>query len=696
MSQETETPPAVPVRHAWKRRWTFRTLALALPFVLVASVELGLRLVGYGYSTDFFLKRQVGGREMLVDNPRFSWRFFPPSIARMQAPACFPAQKEPGTIRIFVFGESAAMGDPNPDFGCGRVLETLLRARHPTAKLETINVAMTAINSHVIREIAKECAKLEGDYWVVYMGNNEVVGPYGAGTVFGSQTANLATIRLSLWLKKLRLAQWLGSFRNRGPAEWKGMEMFLNQQVTRDDPRLSMVYQHFAANLADIVHCGEQAGAKVVLSTVAVNLKDCPPFASRLRPELDAAERATWQRHFDAGLKREAAGDFSAALAEFAQAAQVGGGSVERETHAELHFHLGRCYLALGRRAEAAAAFERAREQDTLRFRADDEINRLIAAQAEAEKGRLAFIPFTELAAHASADGIPGESIFYEHVHLTFDGNYLLARAVFETIEADLAHRSAVDSAPPGPILSAAECATALAWTNWDQLAVLQQVSAHLQQPPFSTQYGGAERDARWKERIAAVSDRIQPEHLTDVEQAYRLAIQRRPDDWVLHRNFAQLLEVAAPNAARLSAATSEWREVTRLLPHYPQAYFHLGKIAQAQGRGDDAVRYYRETLAHDPVGDPDLLEVRFCLGTTLLELNRSSEALPHLQAVAREFPNFAVARFNYGVVLERQGRLSEATREYRETLRLEPNFKPAQEKVAPLAPAKSSAAPRR
>ena len=108
--------------------------AIALPFAILVFAEFALRLGGYGHPTTFFLRKRIGGREMLVENPRFSWHFFPPSVARMQVPVCVPLKKAPGTIRMFVFGESAAMGDPNPDFGCGRVLETLLRARHPAAK----------------------------------------------------------------------------------------------------------------------------------------------------------------------------------------------------------------------------------------------------------------------------------------------------------------------------------------------------------------------------------------------------------------------------------------------------------------------------------------------------------------------------------------------------------------------------------
>ena len=71
-----------------------------------------------------------------------------------------------------------------PSYGAGRYMEALLRGRFPGEKFEVINLGVTAINSHVILPIARECARHDGDFWIVYMGNNETVGPYGAATVF--------------------------------------------------------------------------------------------------------------------------------------------------------------------------------------------------------------------------------------------------------------------------------------------------------------------------------------------------------------------------------------------------------------------------------------------------------------------------------------------------------------------------------
>ncbi|MFO1514342.1 MAG: hypothetical protein U1F83_15775 [Verrucomicrobiota bacterium] len=251
-------------------RWFFRFAALTAPLLLLGVVELGLRLTDFGFPTAFFLDSRQGDRAMLIDNPKFGWRFFPPEVARTPRPLFFPARKPPGTVRVFVFGSSAAMGDPEPAYGFPRQLERILQARHPNQQVEVINTAMTAINSHVIREIAGDCRQREGDFWLLMEGNNEVIGPYGAGTVFGSQAASLPSVRLNLALKTTRLGQLLAGLTrsSREPSSWEGMELFLGYRVAQNDPRLANVYANFAANLTAIVEMGKQSGAKVLVATV--------------------------------------------------------------------------------------------------------------------------------------------------------------------------------------------------------------------------------------------------------------------------------------------------------------------------------------------------------------------------------------------------------------------------------------------
>src|SRR6185436_17411076 len=97
---------------------------------------------------------------------------------------------------------------------------------------EVINLGITAINSHVIVPITRECARRDGDIWIIYMGNNEMVGPFGAATVFGSRAPPMWLLRLNLALQKLRLGQMFVSWSRHLAGTSKntsggGMQMFL-------------------------------------------------------------------------------------------------------------------------------------------------------------------------------------------------------------------------------------------------------------------------------------------------------------------------------------------------------------------------------------------------------------------------------------------------------------------------------------
>ncbi|HMO65475.1 MAG TPA: hypothetical protein PKE47_09700, partial [Verrucomicrobiota bacterium] len=103
-----------------RRRWFRLAAAVLLPLAALLAAEAALRLAGFGFPTAFLLRaRAADGREFWIENDRFGWRFFPPEIARTPPPVRFPVAKPPGTVRIFLLGESAALGDPQPVYGPG-------------------------------------------------------------------------------------------------------------------------------------------------------------------------------------------------------------------------------------------------------------------------------------------------------------------------------------------------------------------------------------------------------------------------------------------------------------------------------------------------------------------------------------------------------------------------------------------------
>ena len=82
-----------------------------------------------------------------------------------------------------------------------------LRDRYPQADFEVIVAGITATNSHIVLPVARECVRYDADLLIVYLGNNEVIGPFGLGAGPNRSVPSPGAIRFGLWLKTTRLGQ---------------------------------------------------------------------------------------------------------------------------------------------------------------------------------------------------------------------------------------------------------------------------------------------------------------------------------------------------------------------------------------------------------------------------------------------------------------------------------------------------------
>ncbi len=629
-----------------KKLWLFRIVAFVVaPLVFAGLLELSLRLSGYGYPTSFLLPISWSGRDAYVQNNQFGWRFFGAQMSRLPEALFLSRPKPPEIIRIFVFGESAAKGEPEPAFGLPRMLEAMLSIRHPGARFEVVNAAMTAINSHAILRIASDCAAANGDIWVLYMGNNEVVGPFGPGTVFGQQCPPLPVIRATLAAKATRTGQWLDAGLEalaRKPAEareWHGMEMFLGQQVRLDDPRMAAVYAHFKRNLGDILAAGEREGAGIVVSTVASNLKDCAPFGSTHRAGLSETEHTNWDRLYQLGTQAQEAGNFAAAAEQFAEAEKNDG------SYAELRFRQATCELASGKPDKAHEDFVAARELDTLRFRCDTRLNELTRQAAAAHQdGRVLLADVERAFAEHSAEGLPGSELFYEHVHMTFKGNYLLAKAVAEQVEKLLPARLTSAGARPATWPSEADCARRLGWSEWSRVTALQKILERESAAPFTGQVNHQARMEFLTKEIEEGSAALKVDGLAAARTACETALATNRNDAVIVGRLAYLKQMSGDIGGAVALARHE----LELLPSDSQGWHRLGLMLVGQEKLDEASSAFRRAIELDPA---DVLSLQNLAQADWL-LGWREEAAAEFRRSLKLQPNFAVAWLSLGQLL--------------------------------------------
>lgn len=662
--EDKKRKPPLPI--TGRRLWLFRIIALTvIPVLLLLLVELSLRIVGFGFPAAAIIKCELNRTDAYCDNVKFGWRFFPPNIARESDPFIFPADKPDNTYRIFVLGASAAKGEPDPAFCFGRVLQVMLQQKYPAVNFELINTAMTAINSHVVLQIAKDSARHDADLFVVYLGNNEVTGPYGAGTVYTMPLANLSVIRLGIALKATRLGQLLISLfesvgrRKDSPKVWRGLEMFLKNQVRADAPALETVYKNFQKNLKDIRHIARKNGTKIIFCTVGGNLKDNPPFASLHRLDLTGTERKDWEEIYRRGVEYEVAGDYAEAVERYLAAARID------DHYADLQFRLGRCYWAAAEYQKARERYIRALELDTLRFRADTRINKIIRDVAGEKSSEGIYLTDTaKLFEKNSPHATPGEELFYEHVHLNFKGNYILAKAVFEQVQTILPPAwTKNQNADKRPTLTEAECAEHLAYSDWDRHTIADKIlTGFVRKPPFTNQLYYRERVMQMEQNLQALGSYLTPEALQKAGLQYRQAIEKAPSDWRLRWKYGKLLTEGLKDYL---AAAEQYSLVQKSLPHSYIGHTALGAVSRGLGDLDEAIDQYLKAIRIKPTSG----DSHYFLAWAYQKQGKIDKALEYYSKTVRLQPDFVPAYNNLAEILYKQGKIEQAVEIYRRGL---------------------------
>ncbi len=559
-----------------------------VPVLALFLTEVILRVASVGYSTRYFVKSDTPG--MLEPNPDFARQFFGRKTSARPTPFKMPERKAAGVLRIFVLGESAAAGTPDPAFSFSRILEVMLRQQFPATRFEIHNVAMRGIDSPIIRHIARECARHEPDLFILYLGNNDIIGLHGPQPGCSRWSQNLTLQRFSQALKSTRLGQL--AFRwTRGTtdsSDQQDMPFFRNHRLAFDDWSRDAVARNFAANLDDIIQAAQHAGAKVALATVPANLRDCPPLGSLPRAGLSAEEMAHWTNAFAQGIEAAAAGRKSESIRHFAEALLV-------DDHvAELPFRLAEAFHAAGDTHQARAMFMLARDRDALQFRADSRINaaiRQIAAQRTNEgRFRLVDAEWGFAASPLAEDGVPGGPLFNDHVHPTFTGDHLLASMFFRAT-VDLLRLDGTQASRHCVHLSRDECARAIAFTPWDELNVEAAMVNFKSRPPNLDQADHARRQQAAEAALRQRTKQFDEASLRRCEATYRAAIEARPDDWLLRVNFGRLLL----DSKRPAEAAGQFEAAVKLQQHAPQLRVQLADALARANRASEALRHLEE-----------------------------------------------------------------------------------------------------
>jgi tetratricopeptide (TPR) repeat protein len=627
------------------RNAVFAFIAIfVIPLLFFVLLELGLTALGVGKSFDYFHKIDINGRPHYQENPDFADQFYPPSLNIGPVENTFAAERSPDLLRVYIFGESAALGFPHKNHGLDRLLAAQLRAALPSRRIEVINTAMTSVNSHVIYAVAKSIPDNSADFAVILMGNNEVVGPYGPGTFNQNFLGNITLIRGIQALKRTRTWQALnGLIQKVRPVDaqqdlkWEGMQMFTKHGVPQDDPRMESVYGHYEDNLVSIIETLRGKGMHVVLSSVPVNVRNSAPFLSVHRRDMSQAELDQWRESTRKGAQSSAQGDWDDAIAHFQAALAID------PDYADTHFRLATAFENSSQLQQAKAHYQRALDLDALRFRADTRMNQIIQ-QVAATIGNdgFSFVDSAAAVEQASQPFQPGWNLLLEHVHYNFAGTNLIAAEISRSIVRTL---TGTDSFQPLP---SDEVARRVGFPNFDTAEEIRNLQGMIEHPPFPGQSNYVELqrflDGKLQSTIKEVGSSMA------VMQRRQAVTDAGLADWKVHFELAVLNQ-------RLGNTPAMYHHLNQILELYPynrETYMKLAEALSREGKWSEVIPYLEQSLYYTRGDEAKTAETVGWLGTAYLRTGEYEKATDLLLQVPEKYPDqVALALRSYGNLIK-------------------------------------------
>jgi tetratricopeptide (TPR) repeat protein len=433
MKKSRQIPQERPARKPG-RTIIFQVISLLIPFLCLFVLESLLRKFNYGYDSSLFIEYPQD-KSLLYLNPEASGKYF--SSQRNATTGNiepFKKKKAPNTLRIFILGESTAIGYPyfhNGSFH--RWLQYRLTHTYPGRPFEIVNIALTAVNSYTVLGFAKEVVNYEPDVLLIYTGHNEYYGALGVGST-ENIGGNRYLIRLILWLKDFRITQLISAVYGKmipsGNQRQDGTRM-QRMAAKQEIPYQSDLYlrgvEQFSANMKETLELFRKRDIPVFLSNLVSNEKDLKPFVSF---GVDSLRFPDFYPAFKAGLRAIKAKEYQSAY-QFLKTANH-----HYPFHALCNYYLGQLAYAQKEYREAKGFFSKARDLDGLRFRApavlNDTIARLCAQNANAHlvDTKSVFEAFSE-------HGIMGDRLILEHVHPDLMGYALMSDAFYVALKEE-------------------------------------------------------------------------------------------------------------------------------------------------------------------------------------------------------------------------------------------------------------------
>jgi len=370
------------------RRFFYRLFSVLLPLFVLGGIEYGLRLTGRGGYLPFLRSsgKLPSGEEVCLVEPAASKPYFfaNPSRPGYAEQTNFLMPKPVDTIRIFLIGESAAKGYPQPrNLAMSSFLEAMLEDLWPDRSVEVINLGTTAVASFPMVYAVRDALQYDPDLFIFYTGNNEFFGAYGTASI---NRAGYISPRIMRAVRGLALVQTLAAWWYTEPPNNASLmeEMMGRAVVPTNAPAREAAAINLRDNIEAMLSMVHDAGIPTIVCTTASNESGLAPL-----------------------------GESNEAMESFRR---------------------GKARLAEGDVNGAREAFLDARDLDPLPWRPTRATEQAIRDAAGTHHAILCDI--ANIFRSESPGGATGWDLLDDHVHLSVQGQARAARAMAEAMTA--------------------------------------------------------------------------------------------------------------------------------------------------------------------------------------------------------------------------------------------------------------------
>ena len=400
-----------------------RTLRVFFAVVLIALLalvagEVALRFAGWGGDPQWIREagRLPSGDTLCIVHPDAARPLLaghPPSFAAPTAQTSFVMPKPADTLRIFIVGESAAKGDPQPrNLAVSSFLQAMLSDALPEKKVEVINFGTQGISTAPMVPQVREAARYAPDLFIFYAGNSEF---FGAGGAEGEGALRI----LPDAARRSAVVRWLAS-RFRGGAA--PSSMIPQTVIAADSPLREEAARNLSANLGRMIDEAKAAGVPSIVCATAGNESGLAPLGDDDTDGLDAKQQRELKQLMDEAVEASGREDHAKAVNLLRQAVQIAPRS------ARARFLLGKVLAAGGQTDPARVAFLEARDLDTLPLRPISLTEQAVRNTALVKGAVLCDV--AEIFRRESHDGATGWDLLDDHVHLSLSGQARAARSM--------------------------------------------------------------------------------------------------------------------------------------------------------------------------------------------------------------------------------------------------------------------------